>query len=130
MRHRARILLAEDDASLRSILAKFLRADGDEVVELSDGGRLLVELAACVRPSSGGVPDLIVSDVQMPIMTGLEMAIAIREVWKETPLVLMTAFPDPELAARVRLLDAHLLPKPFDIEALGDVVARCLGRAS
>jgi two-component system cell cycle response regulator CpdR len=125
----ARILLAEDDAALRSLLAARLRANGDEVTELADGGRLLVELAACMKPGGRGAPDLIVSDVRMPVMTGLEMAIAVRDVRKGTPLILMTAFPDAELARRVQLLDAHLLPKPFDIETLQRLVARCLRRA-
>lgn len=129
LRTRARILLAEDDGALRSILAARLRANGDEVTELADGGRLLVELTACVKPEGRGAPDLIVSDVRMPVMTGLEMAIAIREVRKGTPLILMTAFPDAELARRVHLLDAHLLAKPFDLETLQHLVARCLRRA-
>lgn len=126
---RGHIVLAEDDAALRDLLADALEAHGYHVVALADGGRLLVELAASMKVGGRRVPDLIVSDIRMPVMSGLQMAIAMRELDTDLPLILLTAFPDPQLEQRVKALDAHLLAKPFPLADLLELVERCLPRA-
>ena len=125
-RPRARIFVADDDDALRWTVASALRQQGHEVSELADGGRLLVALARCLRHGGGGPPDLIVSDVRMPVMTGLALAMAARELEAHVPLILMTAFPDRELLRRADRLGAHVLAKPFDLARLEDLVGRCL----
>lgn len=70
----ARILLAEDDRDLRAKIAAALRADGHEVVEANDGGRLLVRIGtayATRQPREGY--DLVISDVRMPVCSGLQI---------------------------------------------------------
>jgi CheY-like chemotaxis protein len=63
----ARILLAEDDADLRSVLADLLREDGHEVVEAEDGTELLDRLAEALASERGfDAYDLIVTDIKMP----------------------------------------------------------------
>lgn len=118
------VLLAEDDTSLRELVADSLRASGHRVEAVADGGRLLVALGQAMR--RGVMPDLIVSDVNMAVMSGLEMAAALHETRGRVPLVLMTAFPDDRTLARARALRAHMLAKPFELEDLARLVDVCL----
>ena len=59
---------------MRRVVADTLREDGYDVVELADGGRLLVDIAARMKEGADGdAVDLIVSDIRMPICTGLQI---------------------------------------------------------
>jgi DNA-binding response OmpR family regulator len=124
-----RILLAEDDAAMRSMVAEALRGDGHDVVELTDGGRLLVLVAVTAREEHAFGDesiDLIVSDIRMPVCTGLQILEALRATRWNTPVILMTAFGDSETRARAEELSAILFDKPFDIDDLRTAVNSCL----
>lgn len=124
-----RILLAEDDADMRSVVADALRGDGHEVVELADGGRLLVDIATRLKDGSGGESlDLIVSDIRMPICSGLQILAALRDAHWRTPVILMTAFGDEATRRHAESLAAVLFDKPFDIDDLRTAVANLLPR--
>ncbi|HEY8087796.1 MAG TPA: response regulator [Polyangiaceae bacterium] len=123
------ILLAEDDEEMRRVVADALREDGHEVVELSDGGRLLVDIAARLKSGQPAAsPDLIVSDIRMPVCTGLQIVTALREAHWRTPVILMTAFGDDATRRQAEGLGAVLLDKPFDIDDLRTTVANMLPR--
>jgi len=118
------VLLAEDDADLRGLLAETLRADGLVVVECPNG-LLLVETIVS-RLEAGKPPfDLVVSDVRMPGVSGLSVLEALSD-WDELrslPMVLITAFGDRRLREFTRDSGAvWLLEKPFEMAALMDVV--------
>lgn len=67
-----RVLLAEDDSDMRRLVARALRRQGYDVVELRDGQDLLGYLrSSMLRPGQFPPPDLVVSDVRMPRVTGL-----------------------------------------------------------
>lgn len=122
-----RVLLAEDDAQMRCLVAEALRADGLEVVELSDGGRLLVDIAARLKTGRGDASiDLIVSDIRMPICTGLQILGALRDAHWHTPVILMTAFGDEATRKHAESLRAVLFDKPFDLDDLRTAVANML----
>lgn len=123
----AQVLIAEDDDSFRELVVELIRARGHEVRALSTGGQLLVELARTLQ--RGDLPDMIISDVQMPVVSGLELAAALREARRNVAVVLMTAFPDDRVRARVQRIGAHLLAKPFRVEELVELVDRYLDRA-
>ena len=124
---RLRILLAEDDDEMRRIVAEALRADGYEVVELIDGGRLLVDIARRLKSGTGANSmDLIVSDIRMPVCTGLQIVSALRDAHWHTPVILMTAFGDAATRKHAETLQAVLFDKPFDIDDLRKVVASML----
>jgi CheY-like chemotaxis protein len=124
-----RVLLAEDDAEMRCVVAGALRSDGYEVVELPDGGRLLVEVAARLKAGGRGESlDLIVSDIRMPVCTGLQILSAIRDAHWRTPVILMTAFGDEPTRRDAESLAAALFDKPFDLDDLRTAVASLLPR--
>jgi CheY-like chemotaxis protein len=119
-----RVLLAEDDASARRALAKAMRDMGLDVLEVDDGGRMLVAVTAHYK--SGHTPaelDLIVTDVQMPVFSGIDVFKGLRQARWRTPVIVMTAYPDSkEVRDAVNLLDAVLLAKPLDLDAFEELV--------
>lgn len=123
-----RVLVAEDDAAMRRVVIEALAKDGYELSEATDGGRLLVTLAHEVvgRGGDAGV-DLLVSDVRMPICTGLQIVEQLRTARCRMPIILMTAFGDEGTRRRARDLGALLLDKPFPMSALR-AAAACLLR--
>ena len=123
---RSRVVVAEDDEAMLELVAFALRNDGHEVIEVTDGGRLLVRLASQLRTERGVDADLIVSDIRMPVMSGLAMLKALRDAHWTKPVILMTAFADEETRKRAARLGARLLDKPFTMEGLCSAVDEAL----
>ncbi len=123
----ARILLAEDDYEMRDLVASALRKDGYDVVDIPDGGRLLVQIAESYL---GGRPydayDLVISDVRMPVCSGLQILEGLRRARWTAPVILMTAFGDEQTRTRAHMLDAVLFDKPFDVDDLRTAVLNLL----
>ncbi len=117
MGRRARILVAEDDAEMRRLVIESLRADGHEAVDVTDGGQLLVQITSFY---------LVVTDVRMPVCSGLEIVQALRDADWSTPIVIMTAFGDNETRTRAKNLGAVLLDKPFKMKTLREIVRALL----
>lgn len=116
----ARILLGEDDAELRALVAMKLRSAGFEVVEAPDGSALLGRLADGIQPD-GTIEhfDLILSDIHMPYFSALDVMIGARRCIATTPIVLITAFGDPKLHERaLRLGATAVLDKPIRLDDL------------
>jgi len=113
-----RILLAEDDVEMRSILASVLRRDGYDVVEVSDGVHLLHRLLyAKLLFGDGSGFDLVVSDVRMPELTGLGVLASLQGDDAAPPVILITAFGDYQTHVEAERLGAlSCFDKPFDIE--------------
>lgn len=82
----ARILIADDDADIRDLVAFKLRHEGHDVVAVADG-------AAALDACQEEVPDLVILDVMMPGMSGLDAAREIRqdEALKHLPIIMLTA---------------------------------------
>lgn len=114
-----RVLVADDDPEMRRLVSDTLRKDGYDLVEEPDGGRLLVRVAALYQKAGAALPvDLIVSDIRMPVCTGLDILKGMRDAHWGTPVVLMTAFADDEVCRRATLLGATLFNKPFPMADL------------
>ena len=115
-----RLILAEDDPTLRHLLATELAAAGYQVTEARDGPELLACLEAAARtPGQGRDTLAVISDVRMPGLDGLDVLAALRCASWSTPVILMTAFPDAATGADARALGAAcVLEKPVDVARL------------
>jgi len=115
-----RVLLAEDDLELRSLIAMVLRRNGFQVEMATDGSEALERLASTVLGrTSGRSPDLLITDYRMPKFDGLDVIEALRLVGVRTPIILITAFGDAATHARAEALGVTaVLDKPFDLQDL------------
>lgn len=120
-----RILVVDDDHSIRTCVAQLLREEGYEVQTASNGAEALDVLRA-VGTVSAGTPDLILLDMNMPALDGWGFAREYRlRPGPHAPILVMTAAPDA--AQRAAEIEAHgVLPKPFDIDHALETVRRCL----
>ena len=121
----ARILIAEDEAGVRLLVARALRMEGHEVVMAEDG-----DMAIDILAEENGRFDLILSDIRMPGLDGLEVARRIRAREAETGaeplhLVALTANTGREdvTAAFAAGFD-NFLPKPLNLRALPGLLNR------
>ena len=118
---RYRILLAEDDKEMRTLLMLALKRSGYEVVACPDGIDMLARLAAFLLPfkSAGESFDLIISDIRMPGVTGMEVLQGKPQAGYFPPMILITAFGDEETHADAAEYGAAaMFDKPFDVDEL------------
>ncbi len=107
-----RILVADDERSLRELLAIVLRREGYDVM-LAENGKMA--LAALSR----GAVDLLISDIKMPDMSGVEVLRSAKQIDPALPAIMMTAFASTETAVEAMRLGAcDYLVKPFDVDEL------------
>ena len=107
----ARILVAEDDPSVRAFVVSALTMKGHEVVAEEDGG-----LAAETVDSEEGRFDLLLSDIKMPIMDGIGLALHVAARYPDMTIVLMTGFADQrERAHGLEALIYDVITKPFTL---------------
>jgi len=118
----ATLLVADDDPGLRESLERTLTREGYHVVLASDGR------AALERVQAGGV-DLIVTDLKMPGLTGLELLRAAKAIMPDVDVILLTAFGTVEEAVKAMKDGAYdFLTKPFRREQLIKLIDKALER--
>lgn len=116
---RRRVLLAEDDHDFRELLAVALRDAGYAVTTCATGMELVDRLSAYLLDDGGERFDVVVSDVRMPGVTGMEVLGGLGEPGRRPPVILFTAFGDRETHELARRLGAvAMLDKPFTVDAL------------
>ncbi|WP_242340357.1 sigma-54 dependent transcriptional regulator [Anaeromyxobacter sp. SG66] len=117
---RFRILVVDDDRASRELLARILVARGHDVLALPDGKDALAALER-------GPVDLVVSDIRMADVDGLQLTDRMREAAPDTPVVLVTAFGNVEGAVEaIRRGAFDYISKPYDVDAIAVVVERAL----
>ena len=117
----SRIWVIDDDASSRELLARVLGTRGWSVVTLADGREALDKLA------SDGPPDVVVSDIRMAEVGGLEVTEAFRKDAPDTPVILVTAFGNVDGAVEaIRRGAFDYVSKPYDVDAVALTVSRAL----
>jgi len=118
-----RVLIVDDDPGQRSLLDSFLRGQGFEIV-LADSGERALELL------SAGKFDMMISDVRMPGLSGLETLRRVRQQFAALPVLLVTAYADIREAV-VAMRDGALnyLAKPIDLDELLATVRQATGIA-
>jgi CheY-like chemotaxis protein len=126
----ARILVAEDDPDLRALISLALSQAGFDVVEAADGASLLDRMANSLEVDGTlDQYDVIVSDIQMPSYTALDVLAASQRLVTRTPMLLITAYDDRRLRERaLQLGAAAVMLKPVDMEELCLEVCRLLTR--
>ncbi|MBI4509197.1 MAG: sigma-54-dependent Fis family transcriptional regulator [Deltaproteobacteria bacterium] len=122
MQPRGRILVVDDEANARMALAELLREEGYAVETAADGFKALPKLDEFA-------PDLVLTDLRMPGMDGIELLRKARDKDPECVAVVMTAFGAVESAvAAMREGAADYLTKPINMDELVLVLERCLER--
>ncbi|MBA2527163.1 MAG: sigma-54-dependent Fis family transcriptional regulator [Pyrinomonadaceae bacterium] len=118
------LLIVDDELGMRQFLTHLLQREGHNV-RVAESGRKAMEL---LREEAA---DLIISDVRMPDMSGIELLRAARELLPGVEVVMMTAFANVETAREAFLLGAYdFVQKPFDNDLLKEIVARALEKIS
>ncbi|MCF6303257.1 MAG: response regulator [Devosiaceae bacterium] len=113
----ARILIAEDDDNVRRFVSAALIMSGHEIEEAEDGG-----LAAEIMIEQEGNFDLLLSDIKMPVMDGIALALEVGAKFPDVPILLMTGFADQrERASGLDALIYDVIAKPF---SLADLLAK------
>lgn len=120
---RATVLLVDDEELLRRVLSRILADAGFGVVEAENGAAAL----ETARKIDSGL-DLVVTDVQMPVMSGLEFAQEFRPLHPEVPILFMTGR-DLSSAGDTGVSQMELLRKPFRAEAFLQVVSQLVAGA-
>ncbi|MEO1250722.1 MAG: response regulator [Pseudomonadota bacterium] len=116
----AAILLAEDDDSMRRFLKKALERAGHAVIDAAQGDEALTELQ--LREF-----DLLLTDIVMPVMDGIELARRAAEIDPEMKIMFITGFAAVALnAANETPADAKVLSKPFHLKDLVQEVDRVI----
>ena len=118
----ARILLVEDDDSVRSFTARALHAAGHQVETAEDG-----EIGLSVINEEEGAFDLVLSDIRMPVMDGIEMAKAAAREFPGLKILLMTGYAEQrERAADLAGIIIDVVPKPFTLAEIRAAVTGAL----
>lgn len=117
----ARILLVDDEEPVRGFLKRGLELDGHGVTTAVDGADALDRL------SEAGSFDLMLTDVRMPIMDGIALALAARRDHPDLIIMVMTGYADQrERAGNLEAVVADVLTKPFSLAELRAAVRRAL----
>jgi CheY-like chemotaxis protein len=118
----ARILIAEDEDALRALCARALMTDGHDVLTAADGGAALETLTR-----EQGRFDLILTDIRMPVMDGIALALSAARDYPEVCIMLMTGYADQrERAHGLDALIHDVITKPFTLATLRGAVSEAL----
>ncbi|MEO0326398.1 MAG: sigma-54 dependent transcriptional regulator [Myxococcota bacterium] len=122
-RRAGRVLVVDDEANARDALAELLEDEG-YVCSTAENGE------DALRHFEGFTPDVVLTDLKMPVMGGLELVERGKEARPTTAFVVMTAFGSIETAVEAIKRGAeHYLTKPLDMEAVSALVGRALEKA-
>lgn len=125
------LIIADDNSDMRTLVRSTLRRDYPDVIEAADGRQLFWQLLRTSFVSSGKTPSqlVVIADVFMPTYNGLDVLDAWHDRGSNVPVIVITAFPDDRVRARVRKIGGILLPKPFTRTSLRDAVAEAARRS-
>lgn len=120
----ASILIIDDEPEILRVLKRTLESEGHTTIEAPDG-------QAALRRFAGQPTDLIITDIYMPHMDGIEFIIRVRETFPEAKVIAMSGgghlSQDKVLGAASMLGADRVLEKPFSIEEVLEAVTRVLG---
>ena len=118
----ARILVAEDEQQVRTLVARALAEAGHDVTTAGDGAEALDLLQ-----TEAGRFDLLLTDIKMPVMDGLALALAVARDFPAIPILLMTGYADQrERASGLESLIHGIVTKPFSVADIQAAVTAAL----
>jgi CheY-like chemotaxis protein len=118
----ARILIAEDEEGVRALVARALMEGGHDVVTARDGGAALDALAR-----ENGRFDLLLTDIKMPVMDGIALALATARDHPHVVILLMTGYADQrERAHGLDALIHNVITKPLSLAQIQGAVKEAL----
>ncbi len=119
-KHKGKILIVEDEKSMREVLKILLEGEGYEVMTASDGLEGIAHL-------DKDIFDLVVTDVKMPKVDGFEVLKRIREISPDTIVIMITAFGTKESGIEAMKLGAYdYISKPFNIDEIRLIVKKAI----
>jgi two-component system cell cycle response regulator CpdR len=120
----ARILLAEDEEAVRALVTRALAEDGHQIIAAGDG------VEALERLRDGGRFDLLLTDIKMPVMDGIALALATARDHPGVVILLMTGYADQrERAHGLDALVHDVITKPFSNDEIRAAVTEALAAA-
>jgi two-component system cell cycle sensor histidine kinase/response regulator CckA len=119
----ARLLLVEDEDTVRMVAERALAREGYAVTTARDGEEGLDLVRA------EGNFDLVISDVVMPLMDGPAMSREIRTIAPELPVLFMSGYAEEQLRKEIDIENVHFIAKPFSVQQISEKVSAILGRA-
>ena len=118
-----RILIADDEEGVRGLVARALQMDGHATVTAQDGAEALEIL---VREQ--GAFDVLLTDIKMPLMDGIALALAVARDFPALTILLMTGFADQrERASGLNAIVHDVITKPFSVADIRTAVTEALG---
>ncbi|MBR0740122.1 response regulator [Bradyrhizobium liaoningense] len=118
----SKILIADDEDSMRTLVARAIAMDGHETVTAQDGAEALEILTR-----EDGAFDLLLTDIQMPVMDGIALALSAARDFPDLTILLMTGFADQrERASNLNALVHDVVTKPFSVADIRTAVADAL----
>jgi CheY-like chemotaxis protein len=117
-----RVLIADDEESMRTLVARAIAMEGHETVTAQDGAEALDILV-----SEDGAFDLLLTDIQMPVMDGIALALSAARDFPRLTILLMTGFADQrERASNLSAIAHDVITKPFSVADIRTAVADAL----
>ncbi|WP_342713309.1 response regulator [Bradyrhizobium sp. B124] len=117
-----RVLIADDEDSMRSLVARAIAMDGHETVTAQDGAEALEMLTR-----DEGAFDLLLTDIQMPVMDGIALALTAARDFPALKILLMTGFAHQrERASGLEAIVHDVVTKPFSVADIRTAVADAL----
>jgi two-component system cell cycle response regulator CpdR len=118
----SRILIADDEESMRALVGRAIEMDGHHTISAEDGAEALDIL---IREN--GAFDLLLTDIKMPIMDGIALALTVARDFPDVTILLMTGFADQrERASGLDAIVHDVMTKPFSIADMRAAVANAL----
>jgi CheY-like chemotaxis protein len=118
----SRVLIADDEESMRTLVARAIAMDGHYTVTAQDGAEALEILTR----ENGGF-DLLLTDIQMPIMDGIVLALSAARDFPDVIILLMTGFAHQrERASNLSAIAHDVITKPFSVADIRTAVADAL----
>lgn len=116
----ARILIAEDEVAVRTFICRALKLRGHDTIGVADGGAAIVEL-------KNSDYDLLLTDIIMPVMDGISLALKVTAEYPAMPILMMTGFVhEKQRAHNMNSLIHDVISKPFSLDEICHAVDEVL----